>query len=112
MLNHSCKKVLNCLIKLNTNNIEINGTKTFNEYLPNYILQDLDLILEYLYSNGYLTYQYFDDDIYSVTLTYKGLAYKSFNLEEFKLFISKSIIVPIIISIATTLLTMWLQRLL
>lgn len=108
MLNQKCKKVLNCLIKINNNNIEISGTETFKEYLPDNVIQDLELILEYLSDNDYLTYETADEDIYSVDLTYKGLAYKSFNFEEFKSFVSKSIIVPIIISIITTLITMWL----
>jgi len=111
MLNYSCKKVLNCLILFKKNNIDIKGTISFEPYLSKTIINKLDLILEYLSNNGYLDYRYADDDIYDINLTYKGLDYKSFNLIEFKTFLFKSVFIPIIISILTTLLTTWLQHL-
>lgn len=112
MLNSQCKEVLNCLIKLTKNNIEFNGIETFEKYLSSKTLQNIWELISYLAKNDYLIVHYADNDFYSINLTYKGLAYKSFNVELFKSFLFKSIIVPIIISITTTLLTMLLQHLL
>ena len=112
MLNHECKKVLNCLIYFENNNINIENNSTFKGYLSNRTISKLESILDYLEDNDYLTYRTADDEIYDVELTYKGLEYKSFKLVEFKAFLFKSILVPIIVSALTTIITMWLQRLL
>ena len=111
MLNHKCKKVLNCLIYFQNHNIDIEGYKSFNGYLTKNILNKLNLILEYLSANGYLDYRCADDDIYEINLTYKGLDYKSFKFAEFQDFCFKSIFIPILISALTTIITMWLQHL-
>ena len=112
MLNSQCKQVLNCLIKLSKNNIEFNGLETFEKYLSHKTFQNIWETVSYLSKNEYITVRYADDDFYSINLTYKGLAYKSFNVEIFKSFLLKSIIVPIFISIVTTILTMLLEGLL
>ena len=115
MLNYSCKKVLNCLIKIQNQNIEFNGRETLALYLPKWIMKNIDYIMEYLSDNEYLSYLPADNDYYSFDLTYKGLAHKSFYFEEVKEFIFKSITVPIIVSIITSILTtyilQWLQGL-
>ena len=105
MLNYSCKKVLNCLIKIQKQNIEFNGRKTLNQYLPKWIIKNIDYIMFYLSDNKYITYDIADDDYYDFELTYKGLAYKSFLFEEFKAFLFKSVFIPILVSVVTTLIT-------
>lgn len=111
MLNNQCKQVLNLLIRIKKNNLEFNGSKTFKKHLPTKTFNNISYIMKYLKDEGYLDYFVADNDFYTVNLTYKGLAYKSFNFESLKSFIKKSIIVPIIVSAITTLITMWLQHL-
>lgn len=109
MLNSQCKQVLNCLIKLNKNNIQFKGLETFEKYLSHKTFQNIWEIVSYLSKNEYIVVRYADDDFYSINLTYKGLAYKSFNIEILKSFLCKSIVVPIIISIITTIITSLLE---
>lgn len=112
MLNYSCRKVLNALIKIQKHNVIFKGRETLSKYVPKWIMKNIDSVMSYLYENEYITYMYAADDYYRFKLTYKGLAYKSFSYEEFKTFLLKSIIVPIFVAFITTLITLLLTELL
>lgn len=74
-----------------------------------YTQNEIDLILKSLYSNGYFTYSGMH---YNFILTNKGLSYfsnETYNNIELCI---KSIVCPIVVSIVTTLITMWLSHLL
>lgn len=119
MLNYECRKLLKIINKLNSQNDKIsrwNIIKSYPAKKQAKIALKLFEILEYLKTNDYLTYLCADDDIYDISLTYKGLAYSSFRFEEWKDFLFKSVTVPILVSLITAILTtyilQWLQELL
>lgn len=115
-----CRKVLNGLRKLSSNTEDILG------YLggTNYICLDADINKTYDYtkykgeikgiicqlvSDGYLKYG-FNENYF--TLTQRGLHPYQFQWDAFKGFLWKSILVPIFVSLVTTLLTLLLKALL
>lgn len=115
-----CKKVLNGLRKLSS------GTEDVFGFLGNSfcicLISDLSKTYDYtkykgeinsvirqLVSDGYLTYT---SDEYSFALTQHGLHPYQFQWESFKSFLIRSIIVPIVVSLATTLLTLSIRWLL
>ena len=70
--------------------------------------RSLMLLLDDLETRGYLVWQPADDDIYSIQLTHTGEQYHAF--EWVKTFQSTPAMwwVPIVVSLATSLLTLWL----
>lgn len=68
-------------------------------------------LIQYLADNGYLAYS-FENNPYHFHLTYKGLHFRKFHWLEIRNFILCSILTPIAVSLATTLLTLWLKGLL
>ena len=70
--------------------------------------RSLMLLLDDLETRGYLVWQPADDDIYSIQLTHTGEQYHSFEWVKTKEFLLRSVLVPIVVSLATSLLTLWL----
>ena len=118
----SCRKVLNELQKLSshteqtfvfysdTNDICLyeNTDKSYNcEKYKDEIFG----IINQLVSDGYLKYSV-DNSQYYFFLTHKGLQRHQFEWDSFKSFLAKSVIVPIAVSVITTLLTLLIQSLL
>lgn len=70
--------------------------------------RSLMLLLDDLETRGYLVWQPADDDIYSIQLTHTGEQYHAFEWVKTKEFLLRSVLVPIAVSMATSLLTLWL----
>lgn len=86
-----------------------NGTfETFARWL-NLSESDLAECLNYLYDNGYIKYFYVQDRVVGFSLEHKGIHFNEFNRIEKMQFIFKSIMVPIFVSVITSLIVNWLQ---
>lgn len=68
---------------------------------------ELDSLISVLLTNGYLINTQF-----GFRLTHKGIHPCRVTLEEIKLFFLKSVIIPVIVSVTTALVTMWIKGLL
>lgn len=77
-------------------------SKTFDYSL---YANEIHLIIHQLQADGYLL-PYENDVDHSFTLTFKGLHPYRVQLEVLKVFLFKSVLVPIAVSIATSLITM------
>lgn len=108
LLTSDCKKILSKINKLNSSNTPINFQNIINSFSPKvqgkWALK-LAKILRYLKENEYIKYSSADNTFYNISLTYRGLAYKSFEAEEIKEFLFKSIIVPILVALITSIFT-------
>ncbi len=82
-------------------NKEIDFTETKVE-------KELKSIIDYLIESGYLKQGY---NKYTFTLTHTGLHPYEAAWQKIKSFLIKSVAVPIVVSTATTLLTLWLKTL-
>ena len=116
----SCRKVLSGLRKLSGSSDAImafldNTTcicliddfdKTFD--YSKYI-KEIESTIRHLVKEEYLKYSIND---YHFTLTTKGLHPYHFKWETLKSFLLKSVAVPIVVSVATSLTVLWLQGLL
>lgn len=108
MLNYEYRKMLKTINELNSQNIEISRLNIIKSYPAKKqarIALRVFEILSHLEENKYLTYLGADDDIYDISLTYKGLAFESFDFEEFKEFLFRSILVPILVALITSIFT-------
>lgn len=75
--------------------------------------QEIKLCAEYLYQKGYVTnLDVFIGGNVGFTLTHLGRHYREIQWEKVKHFLFESIFVPIVVSMATTLLTLLVQWLL
>lgn len=70
--------------------------------------RSLMLLLDDLEARGYLVWQPADDDIYSIELTHAGEQYHAFEWLKTKEFLFRSVLVPIVVSMATSFLTLWI----
>jgi hypothetical protein len=90
---------------------ETTDTLSIAVYFHNRI-KDLDLLntIEYLFQEGYITGD--NRDLYweNIKPTYKGKHYNNFEWVKLKAFLFKSVAVPIFVSIATTLVLNWLNK--
>jgi hypothetical protein len=119
---HTCRNVLKGLRRISSNTEDILtflGETTciclFNDYKAE-VTYDYDKykgeihsIIDQLVSDGYLSYC---DSKYNFTITQKGLHPYEFQWDAFKSFLFRSILVPIAVSFATTLITLLVQALL
>lgn len=67
---------------------------------------EINSIISQLVSDGYMEYAYNE---FNFTLTQRGLHPYRFQWESFKSFLFKSVLVPILVSLVTTLLTLLVQ---
>lgn len=116
----ACRKVLSGLRKLsggsdaimaflgNTNCIclidDMDKTFDYSKYI-----KEIESTIKHLVKEEYLEYSINE---YHFTLTTKGLHPYRFKWESLKSFLIKSIAVPIAVSVATSLIVLWLQGLL
>lgn len=102
-----CKKILNYLIRASDKPTEelywFGGDTPAAEAISKavkYPEPEVDSAIRYLIDLGYL-----DVQSYCFTLNYRGLKYRHFLREEIFIFWKRSILTPIIVSFATTILT-------
>lgn len=88
----------NYIYKIKVRNNKMNLTKYFGE---------LDALINALLNNGYITKSRF-----GFQLTHKGIHPYRVSFQEFKMFLLKSIFVPILVALLTALATMGLKGLL
>lgn len=112
-----CKKVLSGLRKLSSKSDAIMGflcntdcicllDDTEKTYNYSKYKNEIESIIKYLCEEGYLEYSINE---YRFTLTTKGLHPYRFQWESIKHFLLNSIIVPIVVSVATSLIVLLLQ---
>lgn len=68
-------------------------------------VDDLNECIKFLFENGYISYHRTDDRLYGFILKHNGIHAKEFDRIEKMQFIFRSILVPIIVSVTTTLIT-------
>ncbi|MCR1953331.1 hypothetical protein NSA24_00625 [Clostridioides mangenotii] len=82
------------------------------KYLPeNLIRSDLDKVFYYLQEKEYISCLSGSDTVLEVYVKYKAENYAEIKHNEIKLFLFKSILIPIAVSTTTTLLTIYLKSL-
>lgn len=115
-----CRKVLNGLRELSSNTEDIlvflgntycicryDDTDKTYDYAK--YKGEINSVIRQLIADGYLEYSFNE---YHFTLTQKGLHPHQFQWDNFKNFLWSSIVVPIFVSLATTLLTLLITMLL
>lgn len=98
---YQCRKILkaiNYLCKHQDKTSSLDIIVYYHQHTNNYDLQNT---LHYLEETGYITATFTDDYTEDISPTYKGKHYMAFTFEWFK----NSILLPIIVSVITTLLT-------
>lgn len=119
-MTNSCRNVLKNLRKLSSSTEDVLAflgdtycicrcDDTENVYDYNEYKGEINSAIKQLVSDGYLEYSINE---YHFTLTQKGLHPHQFQWDAFKSFLFTSILVPIGVSFATTLLTLLVQGLL
>lgn len=103
MLNKDSVVVLRKLKKINFNYDNIDE---FCKLVPNMSKSDVEGALWYLDKKGYLICSPGDNTVYSLAPTYEGEHYFQFKWAEFKSFMLRSVITPILTAFFTTLLTL------
>ena len=87
-----------------------------NEDIQRYISVSplmLSKCAERLNENGYIKNLHrFKFHAFNFQTTYKDLNYKKFKIEQLKNFLLRSVFTPVAVSVATTLITLWLKSLL
>jgi len=106
------RKVLNAIRFLCREN-ENTSTLDITIYLKKHIHdEDLRGCIRLLNNEGYIRIIE-DTNLYiRVSLTHKGKHFDEYEKAEYKAFFIKSILAPIIVSLATTLITLWINGLL
>lgn len=117
MLTRQCRIVLKNLKKL-TNNTEINISYCFddcsfclNDMSQSYSYQkyenEIESIIAELVETGYLQYAY--DNRFYFHLTQKGIHNFFLKFQSMSIFLAKNFILPIVVSIITTLITLYIK---
>ncbi|MBN3403562.1 hypothetical protein EXN54_19505 [Clostridium botulinum] len=103
MLDRKSKQVLKALNKAKNDIGYVSGSKFLMLHLSKkFTHSEVDKILWYLESKGYIECDNGDDTIFNIFLSYEAQNYKEFEWLETKEFIYKSVIVPILVSISTS----------
>ena len=109
MLTRNSKKLLDAIIKLNNQGIKYPSLKELKEILPLSEDEIMGIAL-YLYENGYVHADFGNGDtILLIESKFKGKYYKELIHIEVMTFIRRSIIVPILVSLAASIL-FWLIK--
>jgi hypothetical protein len=110
MLDKKSKQVLKALNKGKNDIDYIEKSEILLKYLPKtYSVHNLDNVLWHLQDLKYVVCSPGGDTIY---VTYKAQNYKEFDWIEFKLFLTRSIFLPIGVSAITALITVGITNLL
>ncbi|WP_026486831.1 hypothetical protein [Caldanaerobius polysaccharolyticus] len=110
MLDKNSKRILNMLNHVADKYGIVDDHKLISNNMPKgYNQIKLISTLECLKDLGYLDFSYnIEQEVTFLKLLHKGLNYRNIEWIEIKTFIIRSIIVPIIVSLSTTLLVEWL----
>lgn len=111
MLDKKSKQILKIINKQTTNISDIESSNYLLQYVPK--TYDLDLLESVLYNLKSLEYIKFRklDNIEAISPTYKGRNYFELSILEIKQFLIKSILVPIIVSMITTTMALFIKNL-
>ena len=112
MLTKDCKILLDCLITACESNYLL-GWPTISKHLPSsFNSSKLICVLDHLQKEGYLSYEKnIVNEVTYIELFHKAFTYKEISLIQMKEFLMKSILVPIIVSIFTTLIGLFIKSL-
>ena len=112
MLTKDCKILLDYLIN-NGESPHLFGWSTISKHLPkSFDSNKLICVLEHLQKEGYLSYEKnVVNEVTYIELFHKAFTYKEISLIKMKEFLMKSILVPIIVSIITTLIGLFIKSL-
>lgn len=109
MLDKQSKTILNHLISIADENNMVSGYNNIYSLATKYTKNQINDSIDYLKENNYLKVEYAERRPWTIEIKYKGLHYKDFNRIRFNNFFMKSILTPIIVSVITTLLALWLN---
>lgn len=111
MLTKDCKRLLDYLI--NAESPALFGWSNISKHLPESFDSDkLICVLDYLQKEDYLSYEKnIINEVTYIKLFHKAFTYKELSLIQLKEFLMKSILVPIIVSIITTLIGLFINSL-
>ena len=112
MLTKDCKTLLDCLIN-NSESPHLFGWSTISKHLPeSFDSNKLICVLDHLQKESYLSYEKnMANEVTYIELFHKAFTYKEISLIQMKEFLMKSILVPIIVSIFTTLIGLFIKSL-
>lgn len=111
MLTKECKIVLNSLIASESSHL-FEGSNILKHLQSSFDSNKLLRVLDHLQKEDYLSYEKnVLNEIVYIELFHKAFAYKEISLIQFKEFITKSILVPIVVSILTTLIGLFINSL-
>ena len=101
MLNANSRIILKKLIstKFKYTNID-----SFAKTAPRFSKDEIEETLVYLEEEGYIECVYADNTVYKLSPTYKGGHYQQFVIAQIKEFLLKSVVVPIGVSIITSII--------
>ena len=109
LLNYECRKILNKIRRLtasNTKHIDfLDIVHSFPISKQGKWALKLEDLLFYLHENEYIHYLLADDTFYHISLTYKGLAYLSFDYERIKEIIFNSFLLPMLVAFVTSIIS-------
>jgi hypothetical protein len=111
MLDSHSKRVLKAVKKLYQikKDTIVGSSSELLKFLPKKYDENLvNGALWYLETQGMVQCENADDTIYSIVITYKGLCYATFRVKEVNNYIITSVLVPIGVSIITTIIIHWL----
>lgn len=106
-----CRKTLKAINYLCQNSDSTSSIDIIVYYHNRVNNLDLNNTLQYLLDNGYINVNNTDGTWTEITPTYTGIHYSDFSKEKFKNFILTSLLVPIVVSIITSLITLWINSL-
>lgn len=110
-LDKKSKQVLKVAVKVqNKLHFIPEGSKLLLEFLPKKYTQELtDDVLWHLHEKGYLQCTSGDCTVCRIYVTYEGQNYSEFRRIELKSFLMRSVLTPIVVSLATTIAALWIK---
>ena len=114
MLTKDCKRILDALLSGSDQSTMLLGWETISPLIP----KDLDRYkfvntLEHLQQSGYLSFEKnLAWEVTFISLNHRALNYKEVSWLELRAFLIRSILVPIAVSAVTSVVTIWISRVL
>jgi len=108
-LDRKSKKVLKAVIKARNKINFVNGSELLVPLLPKMPINLINESLWHLHDIKLLVCEGGIDEIYNISIPYESVNRREFIWIKFKQFIFKSILTPILVSITTTLIALWVK---
>lgn len=109
MLDHECKDFL---VFLNANQPDYEDQVYTYEWLDENYQEPIETVyrmVRYLEKNDYIKIATLNGSSFGIALEQKGYCFEEYETMSTFNFFCKSVLTPIVVSVATTLITLWLQ---